>query len=147
MDYRLHELYSPWNSPGQNTFCFSRGFSNPGVNLGSPALQEDSLPTELSGKPMILYQVMFNVRDITARVLSHLVMADCLGLHGLKPARVLCPWNFPGMNTGVGCHFLLQYNNICPFVSLSTFMYYYELLTPQYFFIYISYKEIKEKHL
>ena len=24
------------------------------------------------------------------------------------PARFLCPWNFPGKNTGVGCHFLLQ---------------------------------------
>ena len=21
---------------------------------------------------------------------------------------LLCPWNFPGKNTGVGCHFLLQ---------------------------------------
>ena len=28
--------------------------------------------------------------------------------HGLYPARVLCPWNFPSKNTGVGCHFLLQ---------------------------------------
>ena len=23
-------------------------------------------------------------------------------------ARLLCPWDFPGKNTGVGCHFLLQ---------------------------------------
>jgi len=22
--------------------------------------------------------------------------------------RFLCPWNFPGKNTGVGCYFLLQ---------------------------------------
>ena len=28
--------------------------------------------------------------------------------HGLQPARLLCPWNFPGKNPGVGCHFLLQ---------------------------------------
>ena len=27
---------------------------------------------------------------------------------GLCPSRLLCPWNFPGKNTGVGCHFLLQ---------------------------------------
>ena len=34
----------------------------------------------------------------------------CLPLrsHGLSPARFLCPWDFPGKNTGVGCHFLLQ---------------------------------------
>ena len=23
-------------------------------------------------------------------------------------ARLLCPWDFPGTSTGVGCHFLLQ---------------------------------------
>ena len=28
--------------------------------------------------------------------------------HGLQPARVLCPWNSPGQNTGVGSHSLLQ---------------------------------------
>ena len=31
-----------------------------------------------------------------------------LGPHGLEPLRPLCPWDFPGKNTGVGCHFLLQ---------------------------------------
>ena len=25
-----------------------------------------------------------------------------------SPARLLCPWDFPGKNTGVGCNFLLQ---------------------------------------
>ena len=29
-------------------------------------------------------------------------------LHGLRPTRLLCPWDFPGKDTGVGCHFLLQ---------------------------------------
>ena len=28
--------------------------------------------------------------------------------HGLQSTRLLCPWDFPGKNTGVGCHFLLQ---------------------------------------
>ena len=28
--------------------------------------------------------------------------------HGLQAARLLCPWNFLGKNTGVGCHCLLQ---------------------------------------
>ena len=27
---------------------------------------------------------------------------------GQYPARLLCPWDFPGKSTGVGCHFLLQ---------------------------------------
>ena len=28
--------------------------------------------------------------------------------HGLQPTRLLRPWDSPGKNTGVGCHFLLQ---------------------------------------
>ena len=26
----------------------------------------------------------------------------------MEPARLHCPWDFPGKNTGVSCHFLLQ---------------------------------------
>ena len=36
------------------------------------------------------------------------VMSDSLQPHRLEPTRLLCPWNSPGKNTGVGCHFLLQ---------------------------------------
>ena len=28
--------------------------------------------------------------------------------HRLQPTRLPCPWDSPGKNTGVGCHFLLQ---------------------------------------
>ena len=35
-------------------------------------------------------------------------MSDSLRPHGLQPTRLLCPWDFPGENTGVGCHRLLQ---------------------------------------
>ena len=28
--------------------------------------------------------------------------------HRQKPTRLPCPWDSPGKNTGVGCHFLLQ---------------------------------------
>ena len=30
-------------------------------------------------------------------------MSDSLWPHGLYPTRLLCPWNFPGKNTGVPC--------------------------------------------
>ena len=36
------------------------------------------------------------------------VPSDYLRPHGTVPTRLLCPWNFPGKNTGVNCHFLLQ---------------------------------------
>ena len=101
---RPHRLYSPWNSPGQNTgvgslsllqgifptqgsnpgllhyrrilyqlshkgsprilewvaYPFSRGSSHPGIRLGSPALQADSWPTELWGKPPLNHRITQN---------------------------------------------------------------------------------------
>ena len=39
---------------------------------------------------------------------SRSVVSKSLGPHGLQPARLLDPWDSPGKNTGVGCHFLLQ---------------------------------------
>ena len=49
-------MYSPWNSPGQNTgvrslSLISEDLPDSGIEPRSPALQADSLPTELSGKP------------------------------------------------------------------------------------------------
>ena len=37
-----------------------------------------------------------------------LVVSKSLWPHGLQTARLLCPWGFPGKNTGVGSHSLLQ---------------------------------------
>ena len=39
---------------------------------------------------------------------SHSVVSDSLRPRGLQPTRLLHPWDSPGKNTGVGCHFLLQ---------------------------------------
>ena len=39
------------------------------------------------------------------QLLSHV---QPLWPHRLKPARLLCPWDFSGKNNGVGCHFILQ---------------------------------------
>ena len=36
------------------------------------------------------------------------VVSDSLRPQGLEPASLLCPWDFPSKNTGVGGHFLFQ---------------------------------------
>ena len=53
---------------------------------------------------MFVYKISFSVS------FPVLVAQSCLTLqpHELKPVRLLCPWVFPGKNSGVGCHFLLQ---------------------------------------
>ena len=35
-------------------------------------------------------------------------MSDSVRPHRREPTRLPRPWDFPGKNTGVGCHFLLQ---------------------------------------
>ena len=75
--------------------------------------------------PFQLWKATGNHAGIQRRKLEHLVLLlgcilkkhSCLvvrlcstfcGPHGLQPTWLLCPWNYPGKNTGVSCHFLLQ---------------------------------------
>ena len=44
----------------------------------------------------------------SSTALRRSVMSDSSRPHGLQPTRLLCPWDSPGRNTGVGCHALLQ---------------------------------------
>ena len=39
---------------------------------------------------------------------SHSVVSNSSRPHELQPTRLLHPWDFPGKNTGVGCHCLLR---------------------------------------
>ena len=41
-------------------------------------------------------------------LLSCSVVSDSVRPHGLQPTRLPRPWDSPGKNTGVRCHFLLQ---------------------------------------
>ena len=130
---RPQGLYSPWNSPGQNTrvgnrsllqgifttqgsdwgllhcrwilyqlshqgslrilelvsYPFSNGSSWPRNQPGSPALQVDSLPAEVSEKPRQRYNQLQSE--------SHSVLSD-----SLRPHRLYSPWNSPDQNTEVG---------------------------------------------
>ena len=39
-------------------------------------------------------------------------MSDSVRPHKRQPTRLPRPWDSPGKNTGVGCHFLLQYMKV-----------------------------------
>ena len=39
-------------------------------------------------------------------------VSDSFRPHGLKPSRLLCPWDFPGKNPAVGCHALAPLQGI-----------------------------------
>ena len=58
-----------------------------------------------------LHKIKAQGRAASADVLMYscqLSRSDSLWPYGLQHTRLLCSWDFPGKNTGVGCHFLLQ---------------------------------------
>ena len=55
------------------------------------------------------------IRQITVFECQCMLLLSCFShvwlfatLWTVQPARLLCPWDSPGKNTGVGCHALLQ---------------------------------------
>ena len=48
------------------------------------------------------------LKSICRTLLSHFSRVWLCATHRRQPTRLLCPWDCPGKNTGVGCHFLLQ---------------------------------------
>ena len=53
-----------------------------------------------------MYQILHP--QLTPVYVRHSVASDSQQPHGLQLTRLLCPWDFPGKKTGMGCHFLLQ---------------------------------------
>ena len=68
-----------------------------------------SLPEPLSSLPVLKSNPLKSPSLPKVHACSAaLVRPDSLLPFGLWPTRLLCPWDFPGKNTGVGCHALLQ---------------------------------------
>ena len=57
----------------------------------------------------IRYEILFS-RIISGSCCCQVasVMSDSVRPHRRQPTRLPRPWDSPGKNTGVGCHFLLQ---------------------------------------
>ena len=70
--------------------------ASPGVEFSCAETRVFKLRTvSLSGSLLLL-------------LLSASVVSDSVRPHRLQPIRLHSPWDSPGKNTGVGCHFLLQ---------------------------------------
>ena len=125
----------PWNFPGKNTgvgcHFLLRGIFLKGIkplSLVSPALAGGFFTTHTTWEAIIIYKFVLRVQERRKKIrtdvsnprfclllhlwlskcVGHLVVSDSLWPHGLQPTRLLCPWDFPGKNTGVSWHAFLQ---------------------------------------
>ena len=64
----------------------------------------EHIPRRTIDLPDIL--MYFSTAAATAAIAS--VVSDSMRHHRRQPTRLPRPWDSPGKNTGVGCHFLLQ---------------------------------------
>ena len=108
------------DSPGKNTgvgcHALLQGiFLIQGLNLHILCLshwQAGSLPLVPPGNPLDSIYVNFQIRVpyiyccCCCQVAS--VVSDSVRPHKWQPTMLPHPWDSPGKNTGVGCHFLLQ---------------------------------------
>ena len=108
-------LPRPWDSPGKNTGVGCH-FLLQCMKVKSEREVAQSCPTlrypmdcSLPGSPVHgIFQA--RVLEWGAIATAAKLLQSCLTVlpHRLQPTRILCPWDSPGKNTGVGCHFLLQ---------------------------------------
>ena len=62
----------------------------------------------------LMFKNAYNLQTLVHKLcmllllLSHFIRVDSVRPHRWQPTSLLCPWDSPGKNTGVGCHFLLQ---------------------------------------
>ena len=80
----------------------------PGLNLQNATLCCAAALSLLSFINIFYFYILVQLPRHASGLLACSVMSDSLGRHGPQSSRLLCPWNFPGKTTGVGCNFLLR---------------------------------------
>ena len=105
-----------------------RGRRRPSILTRSPEDQDEQKELRLQGQTAsgavclqasyltsLCHSILGKMEMITSPTsgilcvrVSRSVVSDSLRPHGLWPTRLLCPWDSPRRNTGVGCHSLLQ---------------------------------------
>ena len=85
-------LLRPWDFPGKST------------GVGCHCL----LLINKNEKLLTVYYWSYIIILKSAAAAKSPQLCPTVWPHRWQPTRLPCPWDFPGKNTGVGCHFLLQ---------------------------------------
>ena len=107
--WQLTPVLLPGKSHGQrNLPDYSlQGCKTVGLNNSSIVYQNLFIRSPVDGH-FSCFQFTATVNKVKVKVKSFSHVPLSMTPWTLWPTRVLSPWDFPGKNTGVGCHFLLQ---------------------------------------
>ena len=85
------------------------GLSRQAIKRVSPALQGRFLSTGPAGKSCY-WDILQEYARLSANQSSscYCLLTQAFPTPGEEPTRLLCPWDSPGRNPGMGRHFLLQ---------------------------------------
>ena len=91
-----------WRSQIDAAYTVRLHYTKSTMSLGIHCFSQQAV-----NKPVVHWEgdITSSFRMVVLQLLSRVQL---LRHHGLQPTRLLCPWDFSGKNTGVGCHFLLQ---------------------------------------
>ena len=123
-------LPHPWDSPGKNTGvgchfllqCMKVKSESEVVQscltLSDPmdcSLPGSSIHGIFQARVLEWVAIAFSTIYIqfSSVQVSRSVVSDSVQPHGWQPTRLPHPWDSPGKNTGVGCHFILQCMHVC----------------------------------
>ena len=105
-----------WSCP---TLCYPMDGSPPGCSVHETfqarILEWVAIPTESKFFTMInLYNALFSIPCESCCCCCQVtsVVSNSVRPHRGQPTRLPHPWDSPGKNTEVGCHFLLQYMKV-----------------------------------
>ena len=93
--------------PASGSFPTSQFFASGSQSIGASASASVLLMNIQDWFPLELTSLISLQSKGLSRVFSNTTVQK--RPYGLQPDRLLCPWDLPGKNTGVGCHALLQH--------------------------------------
>ena len=93
--------------PASGSFPMSQFFESGSQSIGASTSASVLLMNIQDWFPLGLMGLISLQSKRLSRVFSNTTVQK--RPYGLQPDRLLCPWDLPGKNTGVGCHALLQH--------------------------------------
>ena len=96
----------PQSFPASGSFPMSQLLTSGGQSIGASA-SATVLPVNIQSWFSLPSEPFLSVQ-CSSVVCECSVMPTSLWPQGFQLTRLLCPWKFPGKNTGVNCNFFLQ---------------------------------------